>query len=354
MRRGLRVEIDLYKIRKNTAFLVKQLNKRGITITGVTKGVSGDPAVAQSMLNGGITQLADARLSNIARLRLAGISCPITMIRTPLADQVSDVIKYCETSYNSDLEIIEKLGRVAVHQRQIHGVVLMLEMGDEREGLLPEFLPQTISAIKLLPGICFKGIATNFGCLNGIAPTNEQMLEFKELMTASEKVWGRPVNYHSSGGSSNLSWALLQQPTGRTSSLRLGESILLGLDPISQSPIEGLDQTAISLFAEVVESTPTDLSAASPKKSTGKCARLVLAIGHQDTDVKGLGFPNGIRLIGASSDHMVVHSQNQAHKPGSDIRFSVNYAALTRAMAAPDVMTHTFDSKIKKIVYELN
>ena len=82
----------------------------------------------------------------------------------------------------------------------------------------------------------------------------------------------------------------------------------------------------------------------SPKRRDGSCARLVLAIGNQDTDIKGLGSPSGIQIIGSTSDHMVVHSQSQSYKAGSEIKFSLNYSAFSRAMNSCDVETFVFDN----------
>lgn len=344
IRRGLRVEIDLNKIRENSAWLVKALGRRGVTITGVTKSVRGNPAVARAMLQGGITQLADSRISNIYRMRMAGLSCPITMLRSPLANQIKEVIKHCEISYNSDLNILNKLSNVASDLDHHHGVVIMLEMGDGRDGLMPEQLPEVISVIKNLPSISLMGIATNSGCLSGEPPSINAMLHFADLILASEKAWSGPLESNSNGGSSALTWAFSPRSRGRNVNLRLGESIFLGSDPLTLCPIEGLHQDAVSLFAEVMESSPTDLGLASPKRRDGSCARLVLAIGNQDTDIKGLGSPSGIQIIGSTSDHMVVHSQSQSYKAGSEIKFSLNYSAFSRAMNSCDVETFVFDN----------
>jgi len=338
-----RIEINLGVIRSNSEFLVRKLRQRNISVTGVTKGISGNPEIAMAMLQGGILQLADSRVSNVRRLREAGFNCPITMIRTPLTSEVSAVIKHCETSYHSNLQTIERLANVAAIKKQHHGIVLMLDMGDGREGIYPKELAETVAFLDNISGVYFNGIATNFGCLSGIGPSSEQMAQFSELVIRSEKKCGRTLKLHSSGGSANILWALSSESKCRATNLRIGEAILLGVDPISELPINGLNQHAISLFAEVIECTPVEVPPEESAANNETSSKLILAVGTIDTDVTGIKFQKDIEFIGATSDHLVVRSRNSAHRVGSEIKFSINYSALARAMAGPDVVQHVFN-----------
>ena len=62
----------------------------------------------------------------------------------------------------------------------------------------------------------------------------------------------------------------------------------------------------------------------------------LLAIGHQDTDPLDLSVPPGLRIIGASSDHLVVASEHRLAL-GSEVAFRPGYRALTRAMSSQTV-----------------
>jgi hypothetical protein len=64
---------------------------------------------------------------------------------------------------------------------------------------------------------------------------------------------------------------------------------------------------------------------------------LHLAIGHQDTDILGLSLPVGTKLIGATSDHLVVETSRLPLPVGSEVKIQMNYSALMHAMAAPDI-----------------
>ena len=109
-----RIEVDLCKIRHNTQLLVKRLGLRGVGVTGVTKAICGHPAIAQAMLDGGATALADSRISNVQRLRSTGLTGPITLIRTPMLSQADEVVQSCEASYNTEIFVISALAAAAI------------------------------------------------------------------------------------------------------------------------------------------------------------------------------------------------------------------------------------------------
>ncbi|MGH1467196.1 MAG: alanine racemase [Cognatishimia sp.] len=343
-----RIEVDLGKIRCNTQTLVERLSPRGIGVTGVTKAICGHPAIAQAMLDGGAAGLADARISNVRRLRAAGMTGPITLIRTPMLNQVDQVVQSCEASYNTEPLIISALAAAAIRKDSVHGIVLMVEMGDQRDGILPENLADIVQLVMNMSGVALKGIGANFACLNGGAPTAFQMAALSALSNRIEGVCGPFLSIVSGGNSANLPWALGEHSTGRINDIRLGEAILLGVEPVSGDQIDGMHTDAFTLVAEVIETdarplpfpiAPIDPTAERLRIVTTSAAsvRMIFAIGHQDTDIPGLSMPVGYTLIGATSDHLVVGMPHPLPKVGSEVGFQMNYNALMRAMAAPDI-----------------
>ena len=342
-----RIEVDLSKIERNTQTLVARLGRRGIGVTGVTKAVCGHPAIAQAMLDGGAVGLADARISNVQRLRQAGITIPVTLIRTPMLSQADQVVQSCEGSYNTELSVISALASAAIRKGKVHGIVLMVEMGDLRDGILPENLEGIAQQVMQMSGVALKGIGANFACLSGLAPTTLQMAAFCDLANEIEGVCGPFLKIVSGGNSANLPWALGEHATGRVNDLRLGEAILLGVEPVSGDQISGMHTDAFTLVAEVIETNakpaPSPIALIDPSPGrlrivtpSGASARMILAMGHQDTDIPGLSMPVGSTLIGATSDHLVIESIRSPLKLGSEVRFQMNYSALMHAMAAPD------------------
>ncbi len=317
-------------------------------MTAVTKAVCGHPAIARAMLDGGAAGLAEARLSNVKRLRQAGVTCAITLIRTPMQSQVDDVVQACEASYNTELSVIAALAAAARRQNKVHGIILMVEMGDRREGIMPHDLGDVARRVVDMPGVALKGIGANFACLSGIAPTAAKMRTLSVLANDVEGQCGPFIETVSGGNSANLPWAFGACTTGRINDLRIGEAILLGVDPITGNQIGGMYRDAFTLVAEVIE---TDAKSVHPSMSNAdhtlarirlvsanlETTRIILAIGHQDTDAAGLSMPPGNTLIGATSDHLVIGTKDAALCVGSEMRFRMNYSALMRAMAAPDI-----------------
>ncbi len=351
-----RIEVDLSKIRRNTETLVRGLLIRGIGVTGVTKAACGNPDIAQAMLDGGALGLAESRISNVETLRNAGIDGPVTLIRTPMLSQVDQVIRTCERSYNTEIEVIAALAAAAIRNKTVHGIILMVEMGDRREGILPENVVAMALRVVKMSGVSLKGIGANFACMGGEAPNAPQMAALSTLATEIEGLCGPVIRTVSGGNSANLPWALGQENAGRINDLRLGEAILLGVDPLSGDQIGKLHTDAFTLVAEVIETSAK--AAASPVSQSHPAlaklriapnndgtTRLILALGRQDTDISGLSLPTGSRLIGATSDHLVIETKSAALQLGSEMRFQMNYSALMHAMAAPDVETTLIDAK---------
>jgi predicted amino acid racemase len=309
-----RIEVDLGKIRRNTQTLVKRLGPRGIDVTGVTKAFCGHPAIAQAMLDGGVVGLADARISNVQRLRAAGMTGLITLIRSPMLSQADQVVQACEESYNTEILVISALAAAAIRNGSVHGIILMVETGDLRDGISPENLADIAKQVMQMPGVALKGIGANFACLSGLSPTALQMAAFCDLANEIEGICGPILKIVSGGNSANLPLALGERATGRVNDLRLGEAILLGVEPVSGDQIGGMHTDAFTLVAEIIETdakpppspialidpTPGRLRIVTP---SGASARMILAMGHQDTDILGLSMPVGSTLIGATSDH---------------------------------------------------
>ncbi|MFO7592213.1 MAG: alanine/ornithine racemase family PLP-dependent enzyme [Acidimicrobiia bacterium] len=343
-----RLEIRLDRIRHNAAALVARLGQRGIVVTGVTKAVLGSHAIARELLDAGVTSIGDSRIENLEGMVRAGLSCPMTLLRSPMLSEANRVVASADTSLNSELAVLEQLSSCAHSQGRKHGVVLMVELGDLREGILPCDLEAVVGRTLDLPGLALQGIGTNLACQSGVAPDQQKMDELSSLATALESTFGIALAIVSGGNSANLGWALGPGDVGRVNNLRLGESILLGREPLHRHPIDGLHTDAMTLVAEVIESKvkpskpwgaieQTAFGSAAPSADFGDSNRVILAVGVQDVDPSDLVAPEGLTILGGSSDHLVVDAGSRSMPVGSEIRFGVGYRALLRAMTSPFV-----------------
>lgn len=343
-----RLAIDLGKIEHNSRSLVARLAKSRISVTGVTKSILGDHEIAAALLGAGISGLGDSRIENIEGMRRAGIRSEITLIRTPMLSQVDRVVRQADISFNSELDIIAALSSVAQKSNKTHGVVLMVELGDLREGIMPDDILKTVEAMLGLPNIVFKGIGANLACLSGISPEEANMAAMSELADSIDAKFGPITDIVSGGNSANIEWALSGAETGRINNLRLGEAILFGREALHRQPIDGLHQDAIELVAEVIEakikpSLPWGVIAQNAfgeinrPSDRGLTSRVIVAIGRQDIDPIGISPPAGHKIIGTSSDHLVLDVGGNHVCVGDEITFQINYSAFLRAMTSPFV-----------------
>jgi len=344
----LRIETDLDKVEQNTRILVDRLAVSDIRVTGITKAVMGSPGVGAAMLRGGASGLGDSRVPNL--LRLAGLDPPPLrmLIRSPMLSHVAWVVDVADVSLNTEAVVLAALDRAASKQNRTHAVVLMVELGDLREGIALDDVPAAVRAVLGHSSLRLVGIGANLACQNGVVPDDRNMGILTVLADDIEAAYGISLEIVSGGNSANLNWALHTRDVGRVNDLRIGEAILLGVDPLYRTPIPGLHTDAFTLTAEVIE---VDLKPAQPWGDRAQAAfgeaplrtgsktvhQAILALGRQDVDPDGLQTPEGITILGMSSDHLIVDLGDHPVAVGDEIAFGVGYGALVRAMTSPFV-----------------
>jgi len=344
----LRIETDLDKIEQNTRILVDRLAATGIRVTGITKAVLGSPGVGAAMLRGGACGLGDSRVPNLARLSRLDRPPLRTMIRSPMLSQVAWVVDLADVSLNTEAVVLAALDQAASHQKRTHAVVLMVELGDLREGIALDDVPEAVRAVLGHSSLRLIGLGANLACQSGVVPDDRNMGILTGLTDDIEALHGISLDVVSGGNSANLNWALHTHDVGRIDELRLGEAILLGVDPLYRTPIPGLHTDAFTVTAEVIE---VALKPAQPWGDRAQAAfgeapvrngsrtvhQAILALGRQDVDPDGLQPPEGITILGMSSDHLIVDLGDHPIAVGDEIGFGVAYGALVRAMTSPFV-----------------
>ena len=350
-----RLDIDLNAISHNTRTLVDRLAPRGISVTGVAKATLGSPSVALAMIRGGVSGMGDSRLENLERLREATTAMPHTLIRSPMLSQVDRVVREADCSLNTESAVLDALSTAAVRRRTDHAVVLMVELGDLREGVPTDEISDLASTIAKRPGLRLLGLGTNLACRSGVVPDQGKMDELSRLVEQVETRVGHRLTLVTGGNSANLDWALSTDDAGRINDLRLGESILLGTEPLHRRPIDGLTTDAFTLVAEVIEvrTKPAQcwgtiaqsaFGESLPGERRGTVRQAIVALGRQDVDPDGVVPPAGMAVLAASSDHLVLDVGDHGLAVGDDVSFGLNYSALLRAMTSPFVHTNEYVS----------
>ncbi|MDP1818882.1 MAG: alanine/ornithine racemase family PLP-dependent enzyme [Acidimicrobiales bacterium] len=343
-----RVEVDLDAITANTRTLLDRLAPIGIRVTGVTKAALGSPDIAAAMEAGGVAALGDSRVDNLRRLRDDGPGLPLTLVRSPMRSQAAAVVGVAGVSLNSEAVVLGALAAAARDRGIHHAALLMVELGDLREGVPAADLIDLARHVLTQPGLRLAGIGTNLACQAGATPDQAKMDELSLLADRVEATLGTHIEIVSGGNSANLDWALSTGDPGRVNDLRLGESILLGTEPLRRRSIAGLRTDAFELVAEVIEvqTKPAQpwgdiaqaaFGPAAKRMGTGSIRQAIVALGRQDADPADLMPPTGITVLGMSSDHLVLDVSDRDVEVGQELTFQPGYSSLVRAMTSPYV-----------------
>lgn len=341
-----RLVIDTEKIKNNTKTISKLAGDAGMSVFGVTKASCGDPKVAQAMLDGGAEGLAESRIENIIRLRESGFDGPIMLLRTPMISQADEVVAFSDMSLNSEISVLKALSDAASKQGKKHRVIIMVEMGDLREGETEKKTPPLLDRTLELDGIELYGMGMNLACFAGVIPTLEKISKFESLVTEEESRLGIKFEMISGGNSGNIPLLLDEPQMGRIDNLRIGEGILLGLETAYREPIPETYQDAFKIEAEVIESktkpsvpfgtvTQNAYGETPAFEDLGDLKRTILALGRQDTILEDITpLDKDLEMIGGSSDHMVLNDINANYNPGEIVSFIPSYGALVASFTS--------------------
>lgn len=343
------VEIDLMQVRANARLLVAMGNVQAIQIVGVTKGVCGDIDIAKAMLAGGITMLGDSRVQNLRRLRAAGIEVPLLLLRIPMPSEANEVVQTANCSLVSEISTIRQLSQAAIDAGVVHDIILMVDMGDLREGVMPQKILPLVQEILLFSGIRLLGLGANFACYSGLIPAPRILENLAALAQQVRNEFSLELPVVSGGNSANLDLLMAGAIPPGITQLRIGEGILLGRETLRRSPIPGACQDSLILHTEIVEvqekpSIPPGEIAQDAFGNTpvfvdrGIRKRAIAAVGRQDVEIGDL-IPvlSGITILGGSSDHLIldISDSSVAIAVGSEVCFYMRYGAMVRAMTSP-------------------
>lgn len=345
------LEIYLERIRENAEKLIDLCGRRGIDVVGVVKGCTAFPEVAKAMLDGGVRILADARIDNVRKLRNAGIKCPIMLIRIPMLSEIKELVELADICLVSEISTIKAINWEAEKTGKRYRIILMVDMGDLREGIWPSNLISYLDTIRDLKYIELWGLGTNLGCFGGVIPTPEVASALVDYARFAREYTGFDIPVVSMGGSVTLPLVEDNEIPDGVNQLRIGEAILLGKDTSGGRVIPYLRQDTFVLKAEIIElkvkpSVPigkrgVDGFGRKPEfVDKGLRKRAIVALGKHDVMVDML-FPlmDGVEVLGGSSDHTILDVTNAVSplKVGDIVPFELGYGAMMLASSSPYV-----------------
>lgn len=328
------LEINLNKIADNTKYLVDLCNKNNISIAGVIKGVNADEEVVNVLADGGCKYLASSRIEQLTDLKEKNIEKETMLIRMPMKHEIKEVVKYIDISLNSEINTINLLEKECKKQKKEHKIILMVDLGDLREGFFnkEELIDITLYIENNLEYVKLYGIGTNLSCYGSIKPSHENLSYLCEIAQDIEDKIGRKLDIISGGSTTSLPLLFDNKMPSKINNLRIGEALIIGRDLIDYwgYDLDKMHKDTMILKAEVIEikEKPTypigemflDAFGNKPVyEDKGIRKRAILAVGKQDfvNDRDLVPLDENVEIVGSSSDHLIVDIQD------SDTNFQV-------------------------------
>jgi len=346
-----RVVINLESLKYNIAVVNKWMKGHNATWTVVTKVLCGHPEALRALHLLGVKSMGDTRLPNFQAIKEIGEDCECWYIRVPDLSSIEEMVSLCDVSLNSEIKVIKAINEEAKRQNKTHRIIIMIELGDLREGILPGSLIKFYEEVFQLSNVEVLGIGANLGCMAGAVPTVDQFTQLVLYKQLLELKFQRSLQLISAGSTVVLPLLLDGQLPRAINHFRIGEAIFLGSDLVNDKMLPYMSDDVVLLEAEIVEikkkgltplgetgtQTPFDSDFADDSTPGQRGYRALISIGQLDTEISGLTPVNSsFNIAGASSDITVVNigDERQGLRVGDSIKFRINYAALLRLMSS--------------------
>ncbi|MDR0851865.1 MAG: alanine/ornithine racemase family PLP-dependent enzyme [Clostridiales Family XIII bacterium] len=342
------IEINTAGILQNLHTLKALAAEQGIRISMVTKGFVGYAPLVKFLTENGADSICEAHFQNLKKYE--DYEAEKWMIRPPMISQAAEVVRYADVSLNSEYETIRALSAEAIRQGRKHKVVIMTELGETREGIMPADLVPLCEAITKLSGIELYGIGNNLSCYSEIIPDDENMGLFTQLVHDVEAAVGFKLPIVSGGNTSSVYKLQRRELPKEINHLRIGEAIIIGNIACYNEPVRGGSSDNLTLSAEIIEikekpSAPYGSrvqgvvpAAQDPRfPDRGIRKRALIAVGKQDVDIYHLKpHDAGIEVLGGCSDCFVadITDCEKKYSVGDVVQFTMNYYSMLSGMSS--------------------
>ena len=346
------------KIKNNIKYLSEYFDKHNIKWSLITKVFSGDKEFLKHILTDDIIQkidsIGDSRLTSLKNLKAVNPKMLTIYIKPPAKIYADDIIKYADISLNSSYTTIVALNEAAKRADKIHQIIIMVELGELREGVKRTELMNFYESVFQLSNIEVIGIGSNLGCMYGVEPSYDKLLQlslYEELI--SEK-FNKDLKYVSGGTSITL--PLIENNTipKDINHFRVGEAIFFGISPLDNKQFKELSIDTFEFCANIIELEEKKIvpdgiishgnvgqSADFNHENVNETSiKAILDFGLLDVDQNDIEFiDEKLEYVGITSDMLVVDIGTNITKDGvkkysigDKIHFKPNYMAVARLL----------------------
>ena len=341
------VTFDTEKLKLNFEFLDNLFAENNIKWSIVTKVLSGNKMFLTELLKLGIDQVCDSRVTNLKIIKSIRPDIETIYIKPPAKRAIASVVRYADISLNTELETIKMLSKEAQRQNRTHKIIIMLELGELREGVMSEDFVDFYESVFEQKNIEVIGVGANLSCLYGVLPNRDKLLHLSLYQQILEAKFNKKIPLVSGGSSVTIPLIFQNLLPEGINHFRVGETLFLGTEPYNDAVIEEMSNNIFMLYSEIIEliekpivpdgEMGTNLEGDTytfDEEDIGQTTiRAIIDIGLLDVDIKHLEFVDkDIKIAGASSDVIVIDlgDNEKGYKVGDVIEFRLDYMGTLR------------------------
>ena len=343
------IELKAESLKHNYNFLNNLFERNKISWGVVSKLLCGNAHFLKLLISMGIKEIHDSRISNLKNVKKINADIQTVYIKPPAKRSVNSVVKYADVSFNTEYTTIKLISNAAKALNKNHKIIIMIEMGDLREGVMGDELIDFYQCVFQLPNIEIIGLGTNLNCLNGVMPTHDKLIQLSLYKQLIEFKFNKKIPWISGGSSATIPMLFKKLVPVGINHFRIGETLYMGNNLITGKQIPGMKSDIFMLKAEIIELTEKPIV---PMGQIGtnvahteivvnesdygkKSYRAIVDIGLLDINQQNMKpFDASLKISGASSDMFVIDlGRNRKHyKVGDTISFKLDYMGVLSIM----------------------
>lgn len=366
-----RLKINISGLLGNILYMDQFLKKRNKKWTLVLKILGGNRGILSQILKSSrienLHSVADSRITGLKMVKQINPEIQTMLIKPPAIHAVGRIVKYADISLNTSIRVIKALDLAAKKEGVIHKIIIMIELGELREGVLKENTVNFYSQVFDLQNIEVIGLGTNLGCMYGIEPDREKLMQLSFYKEAIQLKFNRDLPLISGGSSITLPLLVKEGLPESVNHFRIGEAVFMATSPYDNSRFGLLNENVFKFDASIIElkKKPNQPEGNSGNGCIGqvnpdftninvekkKHYRAILDFGILDVNPQVDITPcnESIKFVGTTSDMTVfdIGTRKKKLRVGDIVEFNPNYMGVARLMLSKYVKKEMFFNKRK-------
>lgn len=368
------ITLDAKKLKENYDHLETLMTKHGIKLSLVSKMLCGNEKYLDVLLKLGADQICDSRVTNLRMIKELAPNVETIYIKPPPKRSLRKIVEYADISFNTEYETIKLLSEEAKLQGKTHKIVIMIELGELREGVMRDDFMDFYAKVFELPNIEVVGIGTNLTCMYGVLPNHDKLIQLCLYTQLIEAKFNKRIPYVSGGSSVTIPLIHHNLLPHGINHFRVGETLYLGTDVYNSKSFDDMHNDVFELKAEIIELIEKpiipmgeighNLTGETMEFDQGLVAdrayRAILDLGLLDVEPDHITpIDETLEIVGESSDMIVIDlgTNPKNYKVGDLVEFKLDYMGILRVMNSiyvdkkvvnADAVTAKPDLKVKE------